>query len=422
MIDVRSEVGAFSGGRVEHAGRLADLGVVTFSHAVQHVYVAALALTYPFVVAEFGITYGTLGLLLGVAGVVGGLMQAVAGMVRRVSARLLLTAQNLGLAAVLLLAAAAPGFAMFSTARMIGAFTSWPQHPVGSAYLTGRFPDRRGFALGWHTTGGSIGTLAVPLVAGALIAGFGWRVSLVVFAAVMVVSAAFVLVGLRGGRSAARKDDDAEGRADDPSGVVPAVSLRSALCRRTVIAALLASTIAAAGRGLGALTTYVPAYLRSGLHFDAVEVGGVFTVLVAGSVIGPVVAGHLSDRLDRRLVLFTVYLVGAAALAAFGLVGASLAALVVVGLLVGVFAYAESPLLQSLFSDGIQGANPRTAFGVYFAIAYGVGSLWLAGIGAIIDRAGFQAAFFAMAASFVAAGAVVLIARRAPEGQASSQT
>lgn len=414
MIDVRSDAGTVAEGPARPTGRLANLGVVTFSHAVQHVYVAALALTYPFVVAEFGISYGTLGLLLGTAGVVGGLMQAAAGLVRRVSARVLLTAQNLGLAVAALLAAVSPGFAMFSAARMVGAFTSWPQHPVGSAYLTGRFPDRRGFALSWHTTGGSIGTLVVPLTAGALIAGWGWRVSLAVFAAIMMVSGLLVLAGLRERRTVREPGGDEAGRVDEPDEPAePAatLSLRSVLRRRTVVAVLLASTIAAAGRGLGALTTYVPAYLRDEVHLGPVQVGAVFTVLVVGSVVGPVVAGHLSDRLDRRRVLLIVYLIGAAALAAFALVGASLVALAVVGLLVGVFAYAESPLLQSLFSDGVQGANSRMAFGMYFAIAYGVGSLWLAGIGAIIDRAGFHAAFFSMAASFVVAGAVVLLAR-----------
>lgn len=73
-------------------GDATALGFVTFSHAVQHVYVAALAISYPYVVADLHVSYGTLGILLGVAGLVGGLLQALAGTIRRVSARLLLTA------------------------------------------------------------------------------------------------------------------------------------------------------------------------------------------------------------------------------------------------------------------------------------------------------------------------------------------
>lgn len=418
-------------------GDAVQLGVVTFSHAVQHVYVAALALTYPYVVTEFGLSYGTLGILLGVAGVVGGLLQALAGLVRHVSARLLLVAQNLGLTVATVLAAVAPSFAVFSLARMVGAFSSWPQHPVGSAHLAERFPHRRGFVLSWHTAGGSIGTFVVPLVAGAVIAHFGWRWSLAGFAAAMLLGGALVGGGWREGRPAATETaaENAVGTATGtatettgetaagamPDGAVAAaaetpsaatgVRLRALLRRRTVVAVLLASTVAAAGRGLGALTAYVPAYLHSALEFDPWTVSFVFAVLVFGSIIGPIAVGYVSDRLDRRRVLLTVYLIGAASLAAFVLVGAHLPAVVVVALLVGVFAYAESPLLQSLFSDAVRGADSRTAFGAYFAIAYGVGALWLTAIGAIIDAAGFQAAFLTMAASFIVAAAVIAAVR-----------
>lgn len=401
------------------AGDTIQLGVVTFSHAVQHIYVAALALTYPYVVAEFGISYGTLGILLGVAGLVGGVLQAAAGMVRHVSARLLLVGQNVGLAVAALLAAIAPGFATFSAARMVGAFSHWPQHPVGSAYLTERYPGRRGLVLSWHTTGGSIGTFLVPLAAAGLITYFGWRSTLAVFAAAMLLGAGLVFSFLRTARASAAETygthqlaqtPDQPAQAEQPGEVraSPGIPLRSLLRRRTVVAVLVASTIAAAGRGLGALTTYVPAYLSSDLGLAPTPVSAVFAVLVLGSIIGPVLAGQLSDRLGRRRVLVTVYLVGAAALVGFVLIGSVLVALTIMALLVGVFAYAESPLLQSLFADAAEGAEQRAAFGVYFAIAYGVGSLWLTALGAIIDAAGFQAAFFTMAASFVAAALTVV--------------
>lgn len=400
------------------AGDTVQLGVVTFSHAVQHIYVAALALTYPYVVAEFGLSYRTLGILLGVAGLVGGLLQAAAGMVRRVSARVLLVGQNVGLAIAALLAAVAPGFATFSAARMVGAFSAWPQHPVGSAYLAERYPQRRGLVLSWHTTGGSIGTFLVPLAAAGLITYFGWRSTLAVFAAAMLVGAGLVFAFLRTARSraAAPNAADAAEEPAEPAEQPPpsaerassGVALRSLLRRRTVVAVLVASTIAAAGRGLGALTTYVPAYLSSDLGLGPTTVSAVFAVLVLGSIIGPVLAGQLSDRLGRRRVLVTVYLVGAAALAGFVLIGSVLVALTIMALLVGVFAYAESPLLQSLFADAAEGAEQRSAFGCYFAIAYGVGSLWLTVLGAIISAAGFRAAFFTMAASFVAAALTVV--------------
>ncbi|MBO0894462.1 MAG: hypothetical protein J2O39_08800, partial [Acidimicrobiales bacterium] len=71
---------------------------MTTSHAVQHVYVAGIALTYPFVVTQFHISYAALGVVLTVAGVVGGVLQGAAGLIRRASARALLAAQNVLLA------------------------------------------------------------------------------------------------------------------------------------------------------------------------------------------------------------------------------------------------------------------------------------------------------------------------------------
>ncbi|MDE3074214.1 MAG: hypothetical protein KGJ86_02185, partial [Chloroflexota bacterium] len=133
-------IGKMSSAREDRAA----LSLIVTSHAVQHVYVAGLAVTYPLVVSSFHISYGVLGLVLTVAGLVGGLLQATAGFVRHVSARVILAVQNVGLGAACAMAALVPGFALFGLARCIGALVSWPQHPVGSAYLAERFPARRG--------------------------------------------------------------------------------------------------------------------------------------------------------------------------------------------------------------------------------------------------------------------------------------
>ena len=64
------------------------VGLVSFSHALQHVYVAVLPLTYPLAVVEFHTSYTALGLLLGVVAAVGGFLQGAAFVYERVSARL----------------------------------------------------------------------------------------------------------------------------------------------------------------------------------------------------------------------------------------------------------------------------------------------------------------------------------------------
>lgn len=121
--------------------------------------------------------------------------------------------------------------------------------------------------------------------------------------------------------------------------------------------------------------------------------------------------------MGRSRVLASVYLVGAAMMVLFVLVGASLLGLLVVGVLLGAFAYSESPLLQAVFSEGTEGTPVRAAFALYFAISYGVGALWLPLLGHIIDTAGFRDAFFLMACSFVLASLIVLATRPAPTAE-----
>lgn len=397
---------------------------MSFAHAVQHFYSAAFAFSYPYVVNEFGISYATLGLVLGAAGVVGGLLQGVAGLVRRLSARWLLVGQDLGLAATMVLAALAPLFAVFALARCLGALVAWPQHPVGSAYLSDRLPHRRALALSWHTIGGSIGTLVVPLIAGVVYAVGGWRWALAVFVPGLVLGAALLWH---------RMEDPGRLRMDShPEQVPPAaappvveipaetvaetaaepvVPLKIVLRRPAVLALLAAATVAAAGRGLGVLTSYIPAYLTDGRHLGSITMGALFTVVLLGSVAGPALAGWLGDRIGRRRVLLAVYPTAAVCLAAYVLVGASVWALAGIGLLVGAFAYAESPLLQAMYADATHGADSRAAFGAFFAIAYGVGAVWTTVVGWLVTAHGFRTAFLVMAVSFLVAGLLIIAVR-----------
>jgi MFS family permease len=419
MLPVVAEVGATAPvtGRGWRAGDREFVGLVSFSHGLQHVYGAILPLTYPFVVVEFGIGYGVLGLVLAVSAATGGFLQAATGFLGRFSARALFGVQNLVTALLAVLAGLSPNFAVFAAARLAGSVATAPQHPIGSAVLSTNFPERRGTVLSIHTTAGSLGTLVVPLAASAVLAAYGWRTALFVFAVPLALGGLLLIWRLRD--KAARSDT-----APPPSW---GLAMRSEVLKGWPLTLIAASALAAGGRGLGVVNAYVPAYLASGLHLRQIWVGAVFTVLLAGSVAGPLAVGWLSDRFNRALVAIASYVGGSAALAAFGLVGANLAALFVTGALVGVLAYAESPLLQSMFGDAVDAAVQRVAFAMYFAMAYGAGSIWVFVLGVVIDRAGFSAAYLVMAGSFLVAAALLAMGwvRRPPlrhegEGEGSA--
>ena len=81
-------------------------------------------------------------------------------------------------------------------------------------------------------------------------------------------------------------------------------------------------------------------------------------------------------------------------------------------ILLGFAVYAESPLLQAYLADSASPAMRDTAFGLYFALAFGVGSVWSAILGWLIDHFGFGVAFWTMALSYLVAGALLLLLRQ----------
>lgn len=172
---------------------------------------------------------------------------------------------------------------------------------------------------------------------------------------------------------------------------------------------------AAAGggaRGLGVLNIFVPLYLHLVVRLDDATVALMYAVLVIGSVPGPMVAGWLSDRLGRKPLILAAYIGGVVALALFVLAGTNLALLWLAIGLMGIFNFVESPQLQALLSDLSPPALRDASFAVYFTLAFGVGSLWVALYG-IVDsvfgnEVGLPITFWLMALAFIAATFIVL--------------
>ncbi len=382
------------------------LGLVATSHAGQHMYSALIPLTYPAVLIDFHLNYATLGLAVGVIGVVGGLTQASAGYVgRRVAARWILGCQNLVVGLCAIVGSLAPNFGVFATGQGLALLASSQQHPVGSSVATRVYPERRGTALSITTIGGGVGSLIIPIPAALMISRLGWRPTLLALAAPLFLLGLILLLTFP------------PVPGDRDSGL-PRLGLRPRLPRfsrqqlidpRVAVLGVIAATVAAGGRGLGTLNAFVPLYLRNGVHLPETTVGVIFNLMLLGAVLGPILGGLLSDRLGRVPVLWAAYALSAVAVLSFGLASSlPLAGIAALALVVGLVAYVENPLLQALVSDSVTSSAQASMFGIYFALSYGVGSLWIVGLGQVIQHLGFGAGFTVMAASYLVAGVLLI--------------
>ena len=79
--------------------------------------------------------------------------------------------------------------------------------------------------------------------------------------------------------------------------------------------------------------------------------------------------------------------------------------------LLGLIVYGESPLLQTFVADEAPPAERDALFSLYFAVAFGVGSLWAVGVGVALEHLGYAPVFVLMAASYVAAAICIAFTR-----------
>jgi len=169
--------------------------------------------------------------------------------------------------------------------------------------------------------------------------------------------------------------------------------------------------IAAGGRGLGVVTLVVPLYLKLRLHLDDTSVTGLYSLLLLGSVVGPLLGGVVGDRVGRRAVLVSVYLLSAVITMVLVATPAQPLLLAVVLALMGMVVYEESPLLQTFVADEAPAIDRDAIFSLYFAVSFGIGALWAVVVGAVLQGSGFSPVFLIMVASYLVAGVCIAAAR-----------
>ncbi len=283
-------------------------------------------------------------------------------------------------------------------------------HPLGGSLLQAAFEGRSlGLALGVNGALGSLGRALYPslyFVAAAAIAGYG---SVVVFAAVGLVAAGSILLGMRAPGPVRRPRRDvapagprATAGQPSPSG---ATGMRAVLTPGILILTGVAFLRSTATQGIAA---WIPTYLSTqrGLGVSA-DLGLAVTVMYAAAVIGQPMFGLLVDRLDKRRVL---------AVASLGSAASILVYLAVAGggwageawlFAFGFFTFSGFPLLLSLVGDYV----PRGSNSLANALVWGVGSTAGGALGPVLVGAIVGSDYGRLGFAFtLAAGAAVVSA------------
>jgi sugar phosphate permease len=176
--------------------------------------------------------------------------------------------------------------------------------PLPNQVLLSRLFDKgRGKAMGFAYLGIGIGGMLVPLVAHALIEQFGWRLALRllgVFIIVIAFPAAFLVREPPAGGSAAPDTRPA------PVSIAPVL-------KRPAFYLLAFGSMASIG-AVGGTIQNMGLYLKMDRELAQGQAAQVFSLILAGSIVGRILMGWLADRWPRKRVMLLVYLIVAASI------------------------------------------------------------------------------------------------------------
>ncbi|WP_312808487.1 MFS transporter [Agrobacterium cavarae] len=216
---------------------------------------------------------------------------------------------------------------------------------VVSTVIARQFDTNRGLATGIATSGSTGGQfLIVPLVA-AVLTAFSWRWS---FLAIGL--ACLVLIPLLW-RTLATKD----GPKENVSSSMPSVSLKddlSAILRKPAFHILFWSFFLCGYTTAGVIETHFLPY-ASFCGFGPVPSAAAYGVLSAVNLLGMIGAGWLTDRMNRVVLLGSIYILRGLTFLILMNVGASYEMLVVFAMLFGAVDYATVPVTASLVASHI---------------------------------------------------------------------
>ena len=391
-------------------GRNQLAATVVLGHTVKHIYNSGLnSVIMAAIKDDMGLTGAQFGLLSTSQRITSGTTTMIAGYLgdrfaNRSGLMLLISLGMMGISFYLL--GSAPNYTLLLAVMLLVGIGPSLYHSPAIASLSRKFPDRRGFAISLHGTGGSIGEVVGPVLVGGLISGtylvaFTWSDVLHISVAPALFFAVLIYLMMRNIPTAA---------ADIESLREYFNSLKTLLRRPAMISLVVVTALRSTGQS--AVMAFLPVYLNEELGYEFVVIGLFMSgAQVTGIVVQPIM-GYLSDRFGRKVVLVPCT-------AAMGLLIAALkfadpgVFLILTVLAMGAFLYSLHTIYIASAMDVAQGQAQSTVVSLIYGASFlGAFSPWVAGV--IVDRTEISNAFI-YGGVMVIIGAIILALTKLPK-------
>lgn len=276
----------------------AVIGLMGLAHGTSHFFQLLLPPLFPWLMADFSLSFTQAGLLMTTFFVISGVGQALAGfVVDRVGAfRVLLFGVAALALAALVLSVAGSYSMLLLTAALAGSGNSI-FHPADFTILNHRVSQPRlGHAFSMHGLGGNLGWAAAPVFMAGLASVAGWHTA--ALSASLVAFAVLTVLWLRRRVLIDRPDETAAAHALHAPSTAPArqFAFLSSGAVWLSFAFFLVTTMA-----FGILQNYAPAILSHVYGVSLVMANGGLTSYLLGSGAGMIIGGFVAERGEKMV-------------------------------------------------------------------------------------------------------------------------
>ncbi|MDP6512513.1 MAG: MFS transporter [SAR202 cluster bacterium] len=186
----------------------------------------------------------------------------------------------------------APNYWVMLIAMLLVGIGPSMYHPPAIGALSRRFPDKRGFAISLHGTGGSVGEVLGPLITAGALTFLMWQEVLKISLFPAILAGFMIWSMMRSVRGEVAS-------SDSTSDYFKSIG---ALLRKGRLAILVAVT-ALRSMGQAAIMIFLPVYLREDLAYSAATVAIYLSMAQVVGMFAQPAMGYFSDRLGRKIVL-----------------------------------------------------------------------------------------------------------------------
>jgi MFS family permease len=383
-------------GTVARPGDFQVMSLVSFAHGTSHFYHLVIPSLFPWLMADFGLSFTRAGALTTAFFVVSGVGQAAAGFaVDRYGAQRVLAAGLALLSLSALTLSTAHGYPALLAAAILAGTGNAVFHPADYTVLNHNVSaPRLGHAFSAHGVAGSTGWAVAPIFITAIATAAGWRIAALSAAGVGLLALASVVVFR--GTLAVPEHGHASGAADGSPPTSPLAFLRVGAVWMCFLF-FFASTM-----GLSALQNFAPSVFNHVYGLQLTVAASALTAYLLGSAAGIAAGGFLAARYQAHERVVAVLLI-TSALMALGLATGRVPSTLVVPLMTifGFFTGTATPSRDLLVRRAAMDRFGKGSFGRIYGLVYSGLDAGLASapilFGPLMDRGLFPAVLYGVA-------------------------